>query len=89
MLGATASGASVTISVGITVDHGTHPPVAMTPEWYECRFDARVVAGGIEVLTPCDGFRGYVFPNGARAIGPEDVSPVVRVEVDPLTPRGI
>jgi hypothetical protein len=71
--------------VGIAVAHRPDPPIVMTPERYECRFEARIVASRIEVLTPCDGFRGYVFPNGARAIGPEDVSSVVVAGVESLT----
>ena len=30
--------------------------------------------GIVRVLTPCDGFVGYAFPDGKTAVSPEDVS---------------
>jgi hypothetical protein len=78
-------GATVWVTAGITLDGGSVPPAAMTPEFYECRFEARLVASGIEILTPCDGSRGYLFPNDARAIVAEDVSPVIRLDAQVAT----
>jgi hypothetical protein len=78
-------GSTVSIAAGITVAGGRAPPSMMTPEFYECRFEARLAGPNIEVLTPCDGFRGYVFPNDAQAVVPEDVSTVVHVGVQPAT----
>ena len=50
-------------------------------EAIECRFQARVVAGGdVEILEPCDGWHRYAFPGGATALVPEDVS--AHVEID-------
>jgi hypothetical protein len=81
--GSARPGRSEVIAVGVTIDAGKNPPLAMTPEWFECRFEARIADAAIEALTPCDGFRGYLFPNHARAIVAEDVSPVLQVSIGP------
>jgi hypothetical protein len=79
------SSAPVIVAVGITVTSAAVAPAAMTPEWFECRFEARLWNGGVEALTPCQGYRGYRFPNGARAVLAEDVSEVLQVGLHPVT----
>jgi Dolichyl-phosphate-mannose-protein mannosyltransferase len=71
-----SNGTTAIVSVGIarpdaSFDHD---------EFKECRFEARVYADDIEVLTPCDGYQQYVFPDGKTATHPEDVSSVLAVE---------
>ncbi len=59
-----------TNTVRITAGYRTGPD-----EFVECRFEGRRAADGlVRVLTPCDGFVGYAFPDGKTAVTPEDVS---------------
>ena len=63
------------VTVGVTVGaEGASPPTARTSQWYECRFLARMNQGEVEMLTPCDGWSHYQFPNGQTALAHEDVS---------------
>jgi hypothetical protein len=69
---------TTTIAVGLTVGApGLAAPQALTAQRYECRFDARVVRGVVEVLSPCDGWNHYEFPNGRITDSNEDVSSVL------------
>jgi len=75
---------STTIAVGVTVGgRGKAPPRALTDERFECRFEARASRGDVEVLTPCDGWSHYVFPDGTTVDSNEDVSPVLDVTAKP------
>jgi hypothetical protein len=50
----------------------------------ECSYEARGTADGhIELLTPCSGSSRYLFPNGATATVPEDVTGRVTATVIP------
>ena len=51
--------------------------------WLECRTEARGTPSGVEILTPCDGYQHYVFPNGRSATSREDVSPRLDVVMRP------
>jgi hypothetical protein len=51
-------------------------------EFVECRFEGRRVSDDLlRVLTPCDGFAGYAFPDGTTAVSREDVSDRLTVSV--------
>jgi hypothetical protein len=75
---------STTIGVGVTVGgRDEAPPRALTDERFECRFEARASRGDVEVLTPCDGWSHYVFPNGTSVDSNEDLSPVLGATAEP------
>jgi hypothetical protein len=76
---------STTIAVGVTVGaSGESPPRSLTDRRFECRFEARAMHGEVEVLTPCDGWNHYAFPDGARIYSNEDLSPVLVATVSPV-----
>ena len=59
-----------TTTVPIVAGYRTGPD-----EFVECRFEGRRAGADlVRVLTPCDGFVGYAFPDGKTAVSPEDVS---------------
>jgi hypothetical protein len=66
-----------TTTVPIVAGYRTGPD-----EFVECRFEGRRTTDGlVRVLTPCDGFVGYAFPDGKTAVSPEDVSDRLAVTV--------
>jgi hypothetical protein len=71
------------VAVGIVLNNpATAPAQTLTGDWYECRFQARARSGNrLELLTPCDGWHHYAFPNGATATAREDVTNVLNVAV--------
>ncbi len=71
------------VAVGVTMASlGASAPSLMTGEWYECRLEARTTSdGGIEALTPCDGWYHYLFPNGRTATSRVDLSRLLEVTV--------
>jgi hypothetical protein len=76
-----ADGSSVPIAFGIVDDPRPRPGDAGGDDesWIECRTDARAVLNEVQVVSPCDGFNHFVFPNGERATEREDVSPRLQV----------
>ncbi|HWS45390.1 MAG TPA: glycosyltransferase family 39 protein [Acidimicrobiia bacterium] len=79
-----ADGSVVEVAVGRTsAPAGTPPPISMTGDWVECRFEARRAPKGVEVLTPCAGWHHYEFPDGATATSREDLTGVLEVAIRP------
>ena len=73
---------TVVVAVGVTLaPPGAPAPTMLTNEWYACVSYARVVDGGVEILTPCDGITHYQFPDGRTTFSHEDVSPAMRVRL--------
>ena len=58
---------------------GKPAPTQRTDEWTECRFDARRSGDRVEVVSPCDGYEGALFPDGSTATGPSDISDTLQV----------
>jgi hypothetical protein len=58
--------------------------VSLGPDaWYECRFAGRVLANGtVELLTPCEGWHHYAFPDGKTATANEDVTGQMAVQLN-------
>ena len=71
------------VSLGVTVaPAGAPAPSSLTQEWYECRLEARTTGdGGIEALTPCDGWYHYLFPNGRTVTARVDLTRLLEVTV--------
>ncbi len=66
-----------TTTVRIVAGYRTGPD-----EFVECRFEGRRAGADlVRVLTPCDGFVGYAFPDGKTAVSPEDVSERLTVTI--------
>lgn len=73
---------TVVLAVGVTLaPAGAPAPAALTEQWYECIYYARVVGDSVEILTPPDGLAHYQFPNGQTALSHEDVSSVLRLRL--------
>jgi hypothetical protein len=75
-----ADGSSVEVATGVTLARPGEPaPTQRTDQWTECRFDARRSGNRVEVVSPCDGFEGALFPDGRKAAGPSDISDTLQV----------
>jgi hypothetical protein len=75
-----ADGSSVEVATGVTLARlGEPAPTQRTDQWTECRFDARRSGNRVEVVSPCDGFEGALFPDGRKAAGPSDISDTLQV----------
>jgi hypothetical protein len=65
-------GSTVTVAFGVFTD-------AAHRSWIECTTEAHRTPTGVEILTPCDGWHHYAFPDGRTATSREDVSPSLGV----------
>jgi hypothetical protein len=75
-----ADGSSVDVAIGVTLARPGDPaPTQRTDQWTECRFDARRAGGKVEVVSPCDGYEGALFPDGRTAAGPADINDTLQV----------
>jgi hypothetical protein len=77
-----ADGSPVEVATGVTLARpGESAPTQRTDQWTECRFDARRLGNRVEVVSPCDGYEGALFPDGGKAAGPSDIQDTLQVSL--------